>query len=230
MSRTSLSGNGSGTATDTARILIVDDHPIVREGYEQLISRHDDLEVCGVAADSADALRQIEKTGPDLVIVDLSLKNGNGLELCKQIKVRFTHVRMLVSSMHDEILFAERVLRAGAMGYINKEQTTGNLVKAIRQVLSGKIYLSDEMNNRMLCRAVGSDHYSEESPISSFSDRELEVFELIGQGVTIRQIASRLKLSPKTVESYRENLKNKLNVESSSELTRHAVQWVLENR
>ena len=230
MSRTTLNGNGSATAAATARVMIVDDHPIVREGYEQLISRHDDLEVCGVAADSAEALRQIDKTGPDLVIVDLSLKNGNGLELCKQIKVRFPHVRMLVSSMHDEILFAERVLRAGAMGYINKEQTTGNLVKAIRQVLSGKIYLSDEMNNRMLCRAVGSDHYSEESPISSFSDRELEVFELIGQGVTIRQIASRLKLSPKTVESYRENLKNKLNVESSSELTRHAVQWVLENR
>jgi DNA-binding NarL/FixJ family response regulator len=226
-----MTGNQTAqTGTAAARIVLVDDHPIVREGYQQLISQQPDLEVCGMAGDSQDALREVERTQPDLVLVDISLKSGNGLELCKQIRVRFPETKVLVASMHEESLFAERVLRAGAMGYINKDETTGKLIEAIRRVLSGKIYLSDAMKDRMLCRAVGSEHYNQESPIDTLSDRELEVFEFIGRGVTIRSIAERLNLSPKTVESYRENLKAKLNVENSAELTRHAVQWVLENK
>ena len=211
-----------------ARIMVVDDHPIVRQGLTQLISSEQGLEVCAEASDAAEALKLLAETRPDLIIVDISLNSGNGIELIKQIKVRDENVRMLVSSMHDESLFAERALRAGAMGYINKAETTDKVFDAIRQVLAGKIYLSARMTDRMLCRAIGSEEHLSGSPIDSLSDRELEVFELIGQGLTTRQIAAKLHLSPKTVETYRENIKSKLNLNNATELTRHAVQWTLE--
>ena len=219
--------NGSGGKT--ARILIVDDHPIVRQGLSQLISQEQGLEVCGEAADASEALRMLAERQPDLVIVDISLSSGNGIELIKQIKSRDERVRMLVSSMHDESLFAERALRAGAMGYINKGEPTDKMFEAIHQVLGGKIYLSARMTDRMLCRAIGTEEAFTGSPIDHLSDRELEVFELIGQGLTTRQIAAKLHLSPKTVETYRENIKSKLNLSNATELTRHAVQWTLEN-
>lgn len=217
------------TGRRPARVLIVDDHPIVREGYEQLIGNQKDMEVCAVASESAEALRMIEKSRPDLAIIDLSLKNGNGLELCKKIKGRFPEVKILVASMHDEALFAERALRAGARGYISKDQTVAKLADAIRAVLMGTIWLSSAMNDRMLSRAVGKEGPGDDSPVASLSDRELEVYELIGQGLPVRQIAERLNLSTKTVESYRENIKTKLNLQNGSELTRSAVQWILEN-
>lgn len=213
----------------SARIMVVDDHPIVRQGLSQLIGSEPGLEVCGEASDAAEALKLLAETKPDLIIVDISLNSGNGIELIKQIKVRDENVRMLVSSMHDESLFAERALRAGAMGYINKAETTDKVFDAIHQVLAGKIYLSDRMTDRMLCRAIGSEEHMTGSPIDSLSDRELEVFELIGQGLTTRQIAAKLHLSPKTVETYRENIKSKLNLNNATELTRHAVQWTLES-
>lgn len=213
----------------SARIMVVDDHPIVRQGLSQLIGSEPGLEVCGEASDAAEALKLLAETKPDLIIVDISLNSGNGIELIKQIKVRDENVRMLVSSMHDESLFAERALRAGAMGYINKAETTDKVFDAIHQVLAGKIYLSARMTDRMLCRAIGSEEHMTGSPIDSLSDRELEVFELIGQGLTTRQIAAKLHLSPKTVETYRENIKSKLNLNNATELTRHAVQWTLES-
>jgi len=211
------------------KVMIVDDHPIVREGYKRLLEAQSGLEVCGEAEDMPQALRVIHEALPDLVIVDMSLKGGSGLELIKEVKALYPQIRMLVASMHDETLFAERALRAGAMGYVNKQEATKQLTKAIQQVMSDKIFLSEAMTDRMLCRSVGSDNYSEKSPIETLSDRELEVFELIGQGETTRHIADKLHLSPKTVETYRENIKDKLNLENATELTRHAVQWVLEN-
>ena len=211
------------------RVMIVDDHPVVRQGLALLIDQQPDLEVCAEADSVADAFAKFAEATPDLVIIDLSLKDGSGIELIKEIKARNEHARMLVSSMHDESLFAERVLRAGAKGYISKQEATGNIVEAARQVLDGRVYLSPRMSDQMLHRLVASGEDADRSPIDSLSDRELEVFEMIGQGLTTRQIASKLDLSPKTVETYRENIKAKLNLPNGTALTRHAVQWLLEN-
>src|SRR5688500_977776 len=210
------------------RVMIVDDHPVVRQGLALLIDQQPDLEVCAEADSVADAFAKFTESGPDLVIIDLSLKDGSGIELIKEIKARNEHARMLVSSMHDESLFAERVLRAGAKGYISKQEATGNIVEAARQVLDGRVYLSPRMSDQMLHRLVSAGEEADRSPIDSLSDRELEVFEMIGQGLTTRQLASKLDLSPKTVETYRENIKAKLNLPNGTALTRHAVQWLLE--
>jgi DNA-binding NarL/FixJ family response regulator len=211
------------------RVLIVDDHPVVRQGLALLIDQQPDLEVCAEADSVADAFNRFTESQPDLVIIDLSLKDGSGIELIKEIKARNEHAKMLVSSMHDESLFAERVLRAGAKGYISKQEATGSIVDAARQVLEGRVYLSPRMSDQMLHRLVASSEDPDRSPIDSLSDRELEVFEMIGQGLTTRQIATKLDLSPKTVETYRENIKAKLNLPNGTALTRHAVQWLLEN-
>jgi DNA-binding NarL/FixJ family response regulator len=211
------------------QVLIVDDHPIVREGYAKLIARRPDLEVCGEAADAGELFALVEQTRPDLIIIDISLRNGNGVDLCKQIKERYPEIKMLVISAHDESAYAERVLRAGAMGYVNKGQPAAQLIEAIRRVLSGKLFLSPEMTERMLSRQIGSDRNLLQSPIETLTDREIQVFELIGQGLTTRQVASKLDLSQKTIESYRENLKRKLQLKNGTELNRLAVQWVLEN-
>ena len=212
------------------RVMIVDDHPIVREGLRLLINAEPDLTVSGQAEGLSQAMRAFHETRPDLVIVDLSLENGSGIELIKELVSIQPTVRVLVCSMHDELLFAERALRAGAKGYINKDEPPQRMISAIRRVLDGRMYLSEEMTDRMLFRSVGGTELSEESPISTLSDRELEVFEQIGRGVTTRLIAEKLHLSPKTVETYRENIKAKLNLANATELTQHAVQWVLENR
>jgi DNA-binding NarL/FixJ family response regulator len=218
----------SPSAVARKTIFVVDDHPVVRDGYARLITNQPDMELAGETGDATMALQMIEKAKPDLVLLDLSLKSGNGLELCKQIDTRFPDVKILVVSMHDETLYAERVLRAGADGYVNKAEATRKLIEAIREVMSGKYYLSPRMRERMLTRAIGVDGFEDHSPIDRLSDRELEVFEQIGSGMTTREIAANLKLSPKTIESYRENLKAKLNLTNSTELTRHAVHWVLE--
>ena len=217
-------------AREVVRVLVVDDHPIVREGYSRLISAEPDLEVCGEASDASEALQLIESQSPDVAIVDISLRSGTGIDLCKQIRERDSHVRVLICSIHDESLYADRALRAGAMGYVSKEQPAAEVLEAIRRVAEGRIALSPQMTERMLSRAVGAEQPVEQSPIERLSDRELEVFELIGTGLTTHQIANKLQLSPKTVESYRENLKKKLELRSGTELTRHAVQWVLEKQ
>lgn len=213
-----------------ARILIVDDHPAVREALASRIGRQHDLEVCGEAADMTEALRLSAETRPDLAVVDISLKTCSGIDLIKRIKDRNDHVRMLVWSMHSESLYAERALRAGALGYINKDQATDKIIEAIRRVLEGKVYLSDEMAEKMLHRAVGGGRKEPaRSSLDALADRELEVFRLIGQGVKTAAIAERLHLSVKTVETYRDRIRQKLDLSDGTELAHYATQWALEN-
>ena len=222
----------TGTMRPTRQysVLIVDDHPIVRHGLAQLIDDGPRFNVCGQTACASEALTLVQRLKPDVMVVDLSLEGGNGLELIKQVKAQGLDTRMLVSSMHDEMLYAERSLRAGAMGYINKEQATDKIVEAINQILEGRIYLSEPMTERVLHRMMRKGHDADSSPIQSLSDRELEVFEMIGKGLTTQQIARKLHLSPKTVETHREHIKSKLDLKNNNELVRHAVQWVLENQ
>jgi DNA-binding NarL/FixJ family response regulator len=222
-----INGNRT-TAPGRRKVLIVDDHPIVRRGLADIISSQPDLEVCGEASTVAEALQEVEKTRPDLVLTDLALKGAHGIELIEQIKARDERIKILVSSMHDEMLFAERALRAGAMGYISKQEPTDTLLEAIRRVLRGEIYLSSRMTGRLL-RSVRSGGSVGQDPVESLSNRELEVFQMIGQGLTTQQIARNLGLSPKTIETHREKIKEKMNLKNSAELNRRAVQWVLEN-
>jgi DNA-binding NarL/FixJ family response regulator len=212
------------------RILIVDDHPAVREALAARIARQPNLEVCGEAADTSEALRLVADTQPDLAVVDISLKTGNGIDLIKRIRSRDEHVRILVWSMHSEALYAERALRAGALGYINKDQATNRIVEAIQRVLEGKVYLSETMADRLLQRAVGGGPPAvARSPLDALANRELEVFRLIGQGVKTADIAERLHLSIKTVETYRDRIRQKLDLCDGTELAHYATQWVLEN-
>jgi DNA-binding NarL/FixJ family response regulator len=213
-----------------ARVLIVDDHPAVREALALRIGRQPDLEVCGEAADMSEALRLITETQPDVAVVDISLKTGSGIDLIKRIKDRNDHVRLLVWSMHSESLYAERTLRAGALGYINKDQATDRIVEAIRHVLAGKVWLSEAMAERLLQRAVGEGRPEVmRSPLDALADRELEVFRLIGEGVRTTEIAERLNLSVKTVETYRDRIRQKLDLSDGTKLAHYATQWVLEN-
>jgi DNA-binding NarL/FixJ family response regulator len=217
-------------AKKRARVLIVDDHPAVREALGLRIGRQDDLQVCGEAADMNEALRLVARTEPDVAVVDISLKTANGIDLIKRIKDRNQHVRILVWSMHSESLYAERALRAGALGYINKDQATDKIVEAIRRVLAGKVWLSETMAERMLQRNVGSGgQEATRSPLDALADRELEVFRLIGQGVKTAEIAERLHLSVKTVETYRDRIRQKLDLDDGTKLAHYATQWVLEN-
>jgi DNA-binding NarL/FixJ family response regulator len=210
------------------RVLLVDDHPLVRRGLAEVIARETDLEMCGEAGDVQEAIREVERTKPDVAVIDLTLRTGHGLELIERLKAREPNLKMLVSSMHDEMLFAERVLRAGAMGYVSKQEPPDALIRAIRQVLRGELCLSPRMTSRMLQHAVAGSNPSDRDPVGTLSNREIEVYEMIGQGQSVQQIAARLHLSPKTIETHREKIKQKLNVRSSPELNRRAVQWVLE--
>jgi DNA-binding NarL/FixJ family response regulator len=213
-----------------AKVLIVDDHPAVREALTIRIATQADLEVCGEAADANEALRLAAATDPDVAVIDIGLKTGNGIDLIKRLKARNGKVRTIVWSMYSEDLYAERALRAGAMGYINKEQATGKIIDAIRQVLGGKVYLSADMTEKLLKRAVGQAGPDfGRSPTDTLSDRELEVFRLIGQGVKTQDVAAQLHLSIKTVETYRDRIREKLDLKDGAELARCALQWVLEN-
>jgi len=211
------------------QILIVDDHPLVRQGLIGLLSAERDFEVCGEASGAAEARQLAALTKPDVAIIDLSLPDGNGIELIKELHAQSDHTKLLVLTMHDESLFAERALRAGAVGYVSKHDASRTIIKAVRTVLEGKLYLSQQMTERMVQRAVGAGSHAGISPIERLTDREIEIFEMIGHGLTIRQIAQQLELSPKTVETHREHLKEKFGLKNSTELTKHAVQWVLEN-
>jgi DNA-binding NarL/FixJ family response regulator len=214
-----------------SRVLIVDDHPAVREALALRIGMERDLEVCGEAADMAEAVRLVGDARPDVAVVDLSLKTGNGLDLIKRIKARTDDaIRILVWSTHSEALYAERCLRAGALGYVNKDQATDKIVEAIRRVLEGRVYLSDEMAEKMLHRAVGDSRKEVTgSPLDALADRELEVFRLIGSGVKTAEIAERLHLSVKTVETYRDRIRQKLELADGTKLAHYATRWLLEN-
>jgi DNA-binding NarL/FixJ family response regulator len=210
------------------RILIVDDHPLIRVGLSSLIEAEADLEVFGETGKISEALDLVRTTEPDLAIVDLSLADGNGLELVKRLAVQHKGLRILVCSMHDESLFAQRVLQAGAMGYINKQEASRHIIDAIRHLLDGKIWLSKKMTERLLQGIATGRSTPTAASVESLSDRELEVFGLIGQGMGPSQIAEVLHLSVKTVETHKQKIKRKLNLESGSELTRRAMQWTLE--
>jgi DNA-binding NarL/FixJ family response regulator len=213
-----------------ARVLIVDDHPAVREALAMRIGRQADLEVCGEAADMSEALRLVADTRPDVAVVDISLKTGCGIDLIKRIKDRDDTVRMLVWSTHSESLYAERALRAGALGYITKDQATDKIVEGIRRVLEGKVYLSDAMVQTMLQRTVGGERAEvTRSPLDALANRELEVFRLIGQGVKTAELAERLHLSVKTIETYRDRIREKLDLSDGTELAHYATKWMLEN-
>jgi len=216
-------------AEQKKRILIVEDHPIVRQGLRWLIGQEPDLEICGEVEDVPEALRLVNSTCPDLIVIDISLKDSNGIELVKQIKGLDLRVKMLVSSVHDDSVYAERALRAGAMGYINKQQATDKLIQAIRTVLDDRVYLSENMADRLLDRFRGGKK-AKYSLVDILSDRELEVFELLGQGLSVRQIADKLHRSPKTVESHRENIKTKMNLDNGTELLYRAIEWVKESK
>jgi DNA-binding NarL/FixJ family response regulator len=209
-----------------AKVFLVDDHPLVREWLSQLIQREEDLMVCGEAEDTQEALTKIEEITPDIVVADISLKNTHGLELVKDLQARLPLLPVLVLSMHDESLYAERVLRAGAKGYITKQEATKKILQAIRQVLIGQIYISEKMASRMVHKMVLGRAENQKSPIERLTDRELEVFQLIGRGQGTRRIAEELHLGIKTVESYRARIKEKLKLEDGTQLLQHAIQWV----
>ncbi|MCE2793428.1 MAG: response regulator transcription factor [Blastopirellula sp.] len=210
------------------RILIVDDHPIVRDGLNLRISAESDLEVCGEAENVVQALEKVEATRPDLVIVDIALKASHGLELIEQLAAKFPQVKMLVVSGFEESLYAERAVRAGANGYLNKQESNEKLIEAIRVVMRGDCYLSEAMKQRMLARVVRRRTVGS-SPAELLTNREMEIFRLIGSGMTTSAIANQLFLSPHTLDSHRENIKKKLGVRNAAELNRQAVQWVLEH-
>ncbi len=212
-------------ASARTRILLVDDHPVVRQGLRAILSQEPDLEVCGEAESASDALRAIEQCRPDVAIVDLSLKESSGLELIKDIRVRHARLLVLVLSMRDEAFYAERVLRAGARGYVVKEEGGQVVVEAIRKILKGQIYLSDPIASKMIGSFVGGASPGT-PPIQTLTDRELQVFELIGRGIPTREIAAKLHLSVKTIDAHRENIKRKLRVDSATELLKHAIEWL----
>lgn len=216
----------SDSTINVKTVLLMDDHPIVRFGMRTLIENEPDLRVGGEADGVRDALSMIDKLEPDLVVVDLSLGSGNGIDFIKQVKERRTPPKLLVASMHSESTYAERAIRAGAMGYINKNDAIEQLVPAVRQVLAGHIHLSTAMTGQMIGRAMGrSTDSAKDSVLSGLSDRELEIFELMGSGMSARAIADELFLSIKTIDTYRRHIKKKLKIETNTELTVFAATW-----
>lgn len=218
-----------GKASPTSRIFLVDDHPIVREGLAALIAQYPDLVLCGEAEDIPSALDRLAAVQPDLAIIDISLKDGDGIELIKRLKARSATPNILVWSMHAETHYAERAFRAGALGYVHKGSASRHIIEAIRSVLASKVYVNPEMSEVLVTRIVlGATTGSNSTEIDLLSDRELLTFRLLGEGLTTRQIAERMQVSPKTVETYRGRVKEKLNVSNASELIHRAVRWRLE--
>jgi DNA-binding NarL/FixJ family response regulator len=212
-------------ASERFRIVVVDDHPMVRERLGEVINREADLTVCGEAEDRFQALQVIGETQPDLAIVDLTLKNSHGFELIKDLQAMHPKVRILVVSMQEETLYAERTIRAGAQGYITKQEATRNILLAIRRVLAGEVYLSSAMAAKIASTVLGKSRAGSQATVASLADRELQVFELTGAGFSNREIAEKLHLDVKTVETYRARIKEKLNLKDASELRRRAIAW-----
>jgi DNA-binding NarL/FixJ family response regulator len=207
------------------QILLVDDHPVVRDGLTTIINHQRDLNVCGSADDAHQALKAISELKPDIVVVDISLKNSDGIELTKSIKAKYPKLRVLVLSVHDESIYAERALRAGARAYLMKEVVSENIVKAIRSVSKGEIYVSDTISKKFLHKIAGDKADKNKTSIENLSDREFEIFRLIGEGYKASPIAKKLHLSVKTVETYRGRLKEKLNLADANELLQYSIKW-----
>ena len=216
--------NQAGT-TIKKRVFVVDDHPIVRQGLALLINRETDLTVCGEAENAQAAMQMIAMNKPDILVVDISLDGPDGLDLLKNVRAHYPELPVLILSMHDESIYAERSLRAGAQGYIMKQEATEKVLVALRRILGHEIYVSERISSRMLQSYIGNSGTARPSSISDLSDRELEVFRLIGEGHSTRQIAEQLHISVKTVESYQAHIKGKLSLRSGRELVQHAIQW-----
>jgi DNA-binding NarL/FixJ family response regulator len=208
------------------RIFIVEDHPIFRKGLIQLISAENDFDVCGEAEEYIEAMAKIKKVKPDFLIVDISLKNSSGIELIKDVKALFHDILILALSMHDENIYAERVLRSGARGYLMKQEAPETVISAVRQILSGRVYVSENIASRMLNQIADGKKEGGGSPVDTLTDRELEVFKMIGEGFSTRQIADRLHISIKTVENHRAHIKEKMNLDNAIELIQRATLWV----
>jgi DNA-binding NarL/FixJ family response regulator len=206
------------------KVLIIDDHPVVRQGLAVFINNEEDFVVCGDAEDAETAIRLINSLEPDIIIADLSLKGTGGIELTTAIKARF-NIPVLILSMHDENFYAERAIRAGARGYIMKKESMETVVRALRDILAGKIYVSEELKERLLGRLLTTAE-AIKSPLDSLTNREMDVFQLIGRGLSNRHIAKKLSLSVKTVETYRSRIIEKLKLNDSSELVQYAIQWI----
>lgn len=224
MATTTMSASGA----NKRRVFVVDDHPIVREGIALMINREPDLIVSGEAEEAHGALKQIAATRPDVIIVDISLNGPDGLEVIKTIRTTDPSLPLLVLSMHEEMVYAERALRAGANGYIMKQEATEKVLVALRRILNREIYVSERVANKLLRQYINGTEAARRSPVSDLSDRELEVFRLIGEGHSTRQIAEELHLSVKTVESYQAHIKEKLSLRSGRELVQHAIQWAIQ--
>lgn len=212
-------------STRLRSVFIIDDHPIVRKGLAQLLDQEPDLVVCGEAADVREARVGLERTRPDVVILDLSLRDSDGLELIKEIRAKHGQLPVLVLSMHDETIYAERLLSAGANGYIMKQAAADQLLVAVRRVLSGGIYVSEKVGASMIERFAVAGRSQSADPIDRLSNRELQVLNLIGRGKTTREIADNLNLSVKTIESHRQRIKKKLNLTTAPQLVQFAVNW-----
>ncbi|MCU0822099.1 MAG: response regulator transcription factor [Spirochaetes bacterium] len=210
------------------KIFLVDDHPVIRQGIRQVVESHEDLAVCGEASNADDAVKEINKLKPDLVIADIMLEgSANGIDLVKSIRERFPDIYTIVLSMHDESLYAERAIRAGARGYIMKEVAPKNIIEAIRTVLGGELYLSESQSKKIIDKLVHGSADTGDLSLGSLSDREIEIFQLLGNGFSTKEIAKKLNLSIYTVESHKRNIKTKMKLKNSSEVIKHAIQWVI---
>ena len=210
----------------TTRIYIVDDHPLVRHGLCQIVANEADMEICGEAEDSPAAIRGVGEANPDAIIVDISLKGANGLELIKNLKAIHEDIPILVFSMHDETIYAQRALRAGAKAYVMKKESPSKVVDAIRKIIQGEIYVSPSVADQVLHQIVNGPGNVSTSPVDRLTDRELEVVQLIGRGLSSREVAESLHLSVKTIESHRAHVKEKLSLRNATELVQFSVQWV----
>jgi len=213
--------------TGKSKVLIVDDHPVLRQGIAQLIALENDMAVCGEAADAGEALKVAQETQPDVAIVDISLHDSNGIDLIKDMVIRWPRLPILVLSMHSESFYAERVFRAGAKGYVTKGEPSGKVIEGLRKVLAGDVYVSEKLASKMIGRLMGGARGDASGfSIDRLSDREFQVFELIGQGMQTREIAQKLHVSVKTIDAHRENIKNKLKLTNATELLKTAIHWV----
>ena len=215
----------SKTESNKIKVLIVDDHPVVRDGLTSLINHESDLYVCGETGEARQALKLITELKPDVVIVDITLGDSDGIELTKDIKARYPRLPVIVLSMHDESIYAERVLHAGARAYLMKDAVSEKIITAIRTVLSGEVYVSDMMAKKLLRKLAGNHVDASSSPINDLTDREFEVFRWIGQGHKSSKIAQRMHLSIKTIETYHSRIKEKLDLANAAELLQYAIKW-----